>query len=615
MFNGVDGAFNQPGTYVGLQYVQRNPDLPPLEGIQNFIKENERIRKEHEAYQKLASPDDKNFLDLMEKNAGKGLTGQMDQLSSDYSRLKKEFFTNFKGDEVFSDGAKSHVLKMTSEFGAAAFNELQQNQDLWKTEKTRMEKEEVGGSIWTDGQYVIVEMQNGERRPVPLSIYSEAIEDPEQAKKIRALTNSEALDWKDKTWRRGEANRFAVGNQMSMKSVLDFVDKQFVNLGHTSSGGSGEQFADLSSYLSAQGINVANGNVIQQVSTKFKDNQGQLGQVMQRIYETLPPEAKSALIAQMLSKGESPTKQIKIKTPEGEVEVSNLALNLQNIVSTSAGAKRISESERNTGMKPLSSALGSQDDSGGVIDYFALIMNSPTLAPGSKNIKFWDPSTGEEIMAPNVPILHEKVKEKIPGINNVEFVRDDRDIFLNGTYLSAGRGNDSRNPRAFATLKGGGDVTFVNQPMVDSDNVPVMVDGKQQMESIAMVRREAVINTATMDSFNGELKIPLFDTKGIFSSKGINGAEAQVVKMTTENIAAKYGLDENEKKLIDQVSGSTYVLTYWQPVRETELRGDNSNPLDNKILNYQYFKGIQPLLINRDNKISEIQKQKEALNR
>jgi hypothetical protein len=599
--NSTNGAFNQPSTYVGIKHVQRNPDLPPLQGIQDFLKENERLRKEHEAYRKAASPDDAKFAEMMEK--AKGTSGQVSELAQMYSQFKQEFHRKFQGDAVFSDEAKQALAQITSRFGPAAMNELEQNLKLYESQKERVSKEEVGDNIWTDGKQVLVEYADGKREIMSADLYGHAITDPKMSGKIRALTNSEALDWKDKNWRIGEADRHVIGNQMSMKSVIDFIDKQYNNLGHTSNGRQGDQFTDLTQYLQGIGINVANGNVIQQVTQKFKDNSAQLAQVTQRIYETLPPEAKSAIMSQMFSRGENPYGKTEVKDKDGKkVEVSNLAIKMQEIIGSSSGAKFVTESEQGTSLKSSSSVLGSGSD-GGAVDLMQMIYDAPSIFPGARGTKFWNPETGQVMKeVPTVPINHDAMKEKIPGYNKTEYVTDDRVYFLNGKYVSVGRGNNKNDPREITILPGADDITFVDQIKRKPNGEPVLDQNNQPItERIGMVRKQAVVNGATLESLNKEFDKPLFEMGTLWGAKGINGAEAQLEDVSRTTIIERYGLNETDAKIVGSMSGDFYLLTLWQPVHELHLRGDDKNKNDRDIL-YPQAAGWDGILKSRDNK-------------
>lgn len=592
--NSTDGAFNQPSTYVGLQYVPRNPDLPPLDGIREFLKENERIRKEHEAYQKAASPDDKKFQELMSK--AEGLSGQVSGLANMYSQFKQDFQKKFQGDAVFSDEAKAALSRMTQLFGPAAMNELKQNRDLWTDQKKRVGDRKIGGDVWTDGSLVLVrDNKTGKVSEVSAQIAGTALQDPEKRKEFSLLTNDEAIDWKDKHWKLGTADSLSIGNQMSMAEVNGEINKLLTGVGHSSGENSSEQARNLAAYFKNMGIDAGKGNVWEQVSQKYKNNKAQLAEAQKRIYNSLGPDAQAALVANMLSKGMNPYGTTEVKTQEGTAKVSNLGLYMQEIVGSAVGSRSVNESGQSVGYSSLSSVLGKKgdDDNEFPMSFQQLIWNSPEAISGSEPVNWIDPKTGNRVGATAVPIKNKDIEAKFPRAGETYQVTQGEKFVIAGKEVRLGTSGNQGDPRKAVILKGVQQTIVVQEPVINrstgqpqrDENGEVLTAPKTYMVKTALVPR------STLKSVNGEYEKKPFELGIISGAKGINGAEADLEDVDAKSAMLASGMTEEQA---DNMMSSfnwnedVFSVRVYQEVNEFDVHSDGKDVNDRKIFSGNY---------------------------
>lgn len=578
--NSTDGAFNQPSTYVGLQYVQRNPDLPPIDGLKEYLKEQERLRKEHEAYRKAAAPDDEKFGEILKGAQGKALTGQLSEFSTEYNRFRTEFARRFKGDEVFSDEAKQYLMTMNSLFGQDRINEMIQNKTMWEDGKKKVHERKIGGEVWTDGDRVLVrDNKTGETSVQPAHIVAKALETPEGRKAYSLLTNDEAISWKDKNWRLGQEDSVALGSQMSVVEINDMIDDVLTNIGHTASGSSGERVRNIKDYLASNGINVADGNVMQQISQKFKNNKAQLAEAQERIYALLPQEAKAGIIANMLASGENPYGFTEIDTPKGKQKVSNLGLKLQQVVGSAVGSRIIQESEQSSSFSSLGSSIG-EENTGTDISWIQFAFNRPQMIEGYQRRDFEAPIDGQTktIKSDYIPLRSNFAKEKFPWMNQLNHVKDGKEITFGGKRIFL---------KNYVELPGADGIFFVDEVVRDDEGRPLPDPnnpGEPLKQRIGYVQRYALVNSKNLEEINSYFgKSPKFEI-GLISDKGINGAEAHLENLTYDQALKDAGIDP-EKTPVPSISGNVYRLMFYERVNAIDAFTDDKNAANNKALN------------------------------
>lgn len=591
--NSTDGAFNQPSTYVGLKYVQRNPELPPLEGIQKYLEDQEKARQEHEAYQKLASPDDAKFGELLNSGQGKALSGQLNELSSQYNAFRQEFAKRFQGDAVFSDEAKQALAQMNARFSPAVFNQMNQDKVKWDDQKKRVTDRKIGGQIWTDGNQVLVRNnKTGEVSEVGADLAGAAMEDPEQRKEFSLLTNDEAIHWKDNNWKIGESDRVTLGNQMSMEELNDHINKMLTGIGHSASDQSGEQVRNLSQYFQSIGVDAGSGNVMEQISTKFKNNQAQLAEAKQRIYASLSDEAKATLVAQMLAKGQNPYGTTEIDTPNGKVEISNLAMNLEQIVGSATNSRAINESGRSSSLSAMSSVLGEgKDGEPASTSWLTEAWNDPSKIEGARKIPRWlnpDPLGPKETVALSVPIRSDHVLEKYGWTAKINTVVNGKEVVIAGRKVRVGTAGNKNDPRQFIELPGASEIVYVDETVMDVATGKPKPDPNDPSKPLVMKKgylvRQALVPSSTLASLNGEYgKSQPFEINTT-TDRGINGAEADLQDVDAKSAMIAAGVDP---EFADAYPfGGTddyYTLRYYEPVNELDGLTDDKNVNDRKI--------------------------------
>lgn len=579
--NSTDGAFNQPSTYVGLQYVQRNPDLPPIDGLKDYLKEQERLRKEHEAYRKAAAPDDEKFGEIIKSAQGKALTGQLSEFTNKYNQFRTEFARKFQGDAVFSDEAKQYLMTMNSIFGQDRINEMVQNKTVWEDGKKKVNERKIGGEIWTDGDRVLVrDNETGEASVQAAHLVAKAMETPEGRKRLSLLTNDEAIGWKDKNWKLGVEDNVALGSQMSVVEINSMIDDVLTNIGHSSSASSREEAKNIQNYLTANGINVSGGNVMAQLSQKFKDNKAQLAEAQQRIYALLPQEAKAGIISNMLANGQNPYGTTEIDTPKGKQKVSNLGLKLDEIVSGAIGSKRISESEQNVGFSSLGSVLGEGNDGNAPTSFLQEMWNNPTAITGHKELPFTDPKTGQRVNADYIPNRSPHVAEKFPWTQSINKPTNGKEIVFGNKVYQVGTTGAKGREKEFIELPGFEGVVFVDEDVR-------MPNGQVQKQRKGYLVRNALVPSSTLSAFNEESKnAPKVDI-GLFSDRGINGFEADVKDVGARDAMRAAGVPEEVVENYPLGKMSDYSqIRYYEPINELDGLTDDKNVNDRNILQH-----------------------------
>lgn len=586
--NSTDGAFNQPSTYVGLQYVQRNPDLPPIDGLKDYLKEQERLRKEHEAYRKAAAPDDEKFGEIIKSAQGKALTGQLSEFTNKYNQFRTEFARKFQGDAVFSDEAKQYLMTMNSIFGQDRINEMVQNKTVWEDGKKKVNERKIGGEIWTDGDRVLVrDNETGEASVQAAHLVAKAMETPEGRKRLSLLTNDEAIGWKDKNWKLGVEDNVALGSQMSVVEINSMIDDVLTNIGHSSSASSREEAKNIQNYLTANGINVSGGNVMAQLSQKFKDNKAQLAEAQQRIYALLPQEAKAGIIANMLANGENPYGTTEIETPKGKQKVSNLGLRLDEIVSGAIGSRRISESEQNVGFSSLGSVLGEGNDGNAPTSFLQEMWNNPSSITGYKQIEFVEPKSGVKLFADYVPNRSPHVAEKFPWTQTINKPTNGKEIVFGNKVYQVGTMAAKGREKEFIELPGFEGIVFVDEQQFDQDGKPILDENKKPVfRRKGYMVRNALVPSSTLQAFNEESKNAPKIEIGLFSDRGINGFEADVKDVGARNAMRAAGVPKEIADEFPLKNGDYSQIRYYEPINELDGLTDDKNVNDRNILQH-----------------------------
>lgn len=585
--NSYDGAFNQPSSYVGLKYINKDPDLPPLEGMKKYLEDDQKLRKEHEAYQKAGSPDDDAFRKILGENAGKSTTGQLDEVSNEYNKWRQEFHNNFQGDAVFSDEARSALAQINSRFGPALFNRLQQNKQILDDQLKLIKDNGVDGDVWTDGNHVIVQdMETGVTDVAKISAYSNAKNDPKTSQRYRVLNNRQAYDWKDKNWSKDSADNFILGDQWSLEKTSKYIDDFFKGAGHNSGGGTQDNFVNIKSFLEGQGIDVNTGNVIQQVSSKWKNNNEQLAYVQQRIYDSLPSSAKNSFIAHLVSEGVDPFAKTTIKGTDGqEMEVTNASQYMSRAVSSATGKHRIQEQETGFGFRSMGSGIGDTEIPDQ--DVVSLFLNLGEKFPGAKTRQI--PSLdGDGLLteAWSIRADHPEIAETFGISNEARSVTGGKIIKVEGHDIMVG--DD------FNEGKGNTYVHFVELPGLDNIVVTYKEvmgeDGKVKEIPVYLLERTGVTNMtglqAISDRIEGKGGEAIYE-KGIQSGTPLNKGKGIITNLTRGNIKKKYGIPDDNKTLEAFSSTSNlHVISYFEEISEPMSRiGARKSPTDKSILN------------------------------
>jgi hypothetical protein len=290
---GMTSLFDNPGTYLGIQYIPTQPDLPDVEGLQYMMQQEQASRLAMEEKAKKSRPD---LGALSEALKGvDGLTGETMQvyqgIENKINKWTKKYDTPEK---MISSEAISESARIMREVQMQAVA-LKNNKEYFKEQKTA--SKDVSGNVYfNNGLMYINDPETGRARGIGMDEWLEKKD--ADLKGSRPLTVNEIHRYKQDRAGFGELDYDI--NQYSTKERDEYLRGHFAKIGsNTTSFEGGPQFGAM---LENVGIDPKNIDM-EKFKYSIKDGTVNANMIYDVMAKSLDSRARNSIVANMIENG------------------------------------------------------------------------------------------------------------------------------------------------------------------------------------------------------------------------------------------------------------------------------------------------------------------------
>jgi len=516
---GMASLFDNPGTYLGIQYIPTAQNLPDVEGLQ-YIAQMEQAKATKTA--ERAKANQLNTEDLSkELNKLRGLSGEqssaLNQIQSEMSSWYEKYPTaaEMASNEAAND--KARILNGVSRIS----NELLNSKDEF--DKSYDRSKEVLGDAYTDGSNIMIQNPENPAEIKSVSIPEYFEKKDSEYKGFGIMKNNDVFSWKRDYRQFGQKDGINV-DQYSEKETRSYINDHFDKVGQNSR--SIEGAGQFSGILADAGINPEN---FSRDDLKIKISNGDLNlEVLGNSFmKTLDHKVLKSLVSSMINNGENPYEKV---TVEGMKEpVSNLNLRVHEILTgVKAGINSTVDISTDTGSGEGGSYSVLTNALGRTVNLDVISGIDPIAKRQIFSSDVFNPYTGQKMTAKGliVPNLSVEDMERLNG-GKLEFkeINNDQEVYFNGAPVRIG------------SVTGGGDGaryfdTGKNLNVITFD----LNDGNNQDSRLNVIEKEILVNEAGLAQFGLTPREADKDTSGLV--RAIPDSEIATLPGISEEMAS-----------------------------------------------------------------------------
>lgn len=427
----MGSLFDNPGAYLGIQYVPTAVETPDIEGLQYLFQQDEARRMQEQEQAAKAKP---NMETLREALKGvHGLDGETESfisgIESQFNSWHQKYNTP---DKMLSPEALAEKARLDRNI-MVGVSKLKNSADEYKSSYDR--SQDVLGDVYTDGGNIMLQSTEDPRMIEPVSI-EEYFSNPSRYEGKRVMKNDDVFSWRRRFRPMGMTDGISV-DQYSEKQTREYINDHFKKIGTDTR--SIEGAGAYAAILAQAGIDPEN---FTSDDIKVKVENGELN--IQRLYgsfvNTLDHKVLKSLKSAMLSRGENPYEMVEV--PGQEEKVSNIHLRLHEIltgVRASHGSK-IEIKGANDGEGPASDVLTNFMNRN--VNLRTLVQNDPVLSGQLGTRTMFNAVQGKAVTvdALAVPNITLEDKERLYG-RPIAFHRisDPQNLYFEGKPVMVGR--------------------------------------------------------------------------------------------------------------------------------------------------------------------------------
>lgn len=413
----MGSLFDNPGTYLGIQYMPKAVETPDLEGLQYILQQNEaeRILKAEKA--KASRPN-------MGELKVDGLTGESMDFLSTVEQSMNDWASKYDTPEkMISPEALAESARINRRIMEGTIM-LKNNKDLFGKQYDE-NKDLMSDTYFNNGHVVLRNSRNpSERKDVSVDDYF-ANKDGEYAE-FSPMTVGELFDWKMNYSPMGAKDNFNI-NQYSNEKVDAYFDTQMKNIASDITSVSGGE--QLAGELAKIGLDYRNLD-IGKFKLKIKSGEINARTVFNTMIDQMDAKARNFIMSKMATEGQNPYEKVTVEVgPEGnkeQIETTRFALWLEERF-TGQKAKYVnSETELEIESKEEQSKKASGEGGSGKLNLLSLVINRQTALKDFADT--WDISSQTQTGTVFNPYKAEN--EIVPVMSLPNFSTEDAEAIL-----------------------------------------------------------------------------------------------------------------------------------------------------------------------------------------
>jgi hypothetical protein len=447
---GSASLFDNPGTYLGVQYVQTAQNLPDVEGLQ-YIAQMEEAKSAKAAEKAKANADD---MKEISKELGKlrGLTGEVNGAVNNFQSQISSFYQKYPtAESMNTNEAASDKARLMNSLPNTV-NALLNSKD--KFDKSYNRSSDVLGDIYTDGSTIMLQNPENPSQITQVSIPDYYEKKEGDYKGLTIMKNDDLFSWRMNFRQFGEPDKLVV-DQYSEKESRSYINDHFDKIGQNSRtiDGAGK-YAQI---LADAGLDPTKFSR-NDLKVKISNGDINLETLGNSFVSTMDHKVLKSLISSILNNGENPYEKIEV---QGMTEpVSKINMRIHEILT---GAK----ASINSTIEIQGAAGGNGkdgDSSGGPYDVISNMVNrnvnltamgqlDPIIRRNTHTYNnVFNPYNDQTVTAKGlvVPDIGQEDIERLNGGPLVfKQIINDQEVYFNGKPVRIGSITGGDNKAAF----------------------------------------------------------------------------------------------------------------------------------------------------------------------
>lgn len=309
----MSSLFNNPGTYLGIQYVPTTAETPDIEGLQYMMQQEEARKLQMQNKVQAAKPDTTGLYDKL-----KGLSGEVNHAASIIENGISEYYQQFDTPEKMISPEAIRAGARLQRTVLSLSNELLNNKEMFK-ERMALYEDVMPSVYYNNGKVYVDDPETGRVKAVSYSDYEK--EKDGLFKNTSPKTINELLDYKMDDALIGELDLDV--NQYDQKTTSEYINNHFKSIGANSTSFEGGE--QLKGMLAQHGIDPTHLDV-EKFKVKIKSGEVNANTLYDFMIKNMDTKAMNSIASQMVERGQNPFEMVSLgKDEKGEdIKVTSL---------------------------------------------------------------------------------------------------------------------------------------------------------------------------------------------------------------------------------------------------------------------------------------------------